>query len=603
MPTIASSTIYTTVPDASSSWAYLPTLPDAFPFGADIGSLDAISNIPWMSWNPVMAHFPFPWFMDELEMPLELPDMAHPPEDAAHHAASVQQTATGSASTKTYLSPEHICSSYTLPCRSFPEPQAMSLQMAKAEVFGHIHELPRQAVEGLNNFYKTQQRDSTLLVIPEDILHTFVELYFEYFDSQFPFLHPSRLEDPDLPWVMLLAVAAVGSHYSEIQGAGEYNSALSDLLARAVELTVHDDIWNVDVTAVQCVFLLHVLWLFSGSHSDKIVLQHRRSSLATMCWDLIGKADKRRHSSQGELDNEAAWQAWIAEESELRLVTCVRRQPKLDTFAAKVIPLELYIDDRNYYRQLRNSQLLQSSFASYLSSSTNSDTQHVPNPSRHRPDTSRSESVLLDTTIDQLTLKSLLGPGECTDTLLHVIAILRLIPLETLHSATGWETNKEQMMKSKLYLNDFFKNSGLKARKGLWHATCIFKTTRSSRRLACYDALSLTVAMGYIYCYSETRALLVPSPTRPMITRLDQLQDRKAIERWIENGGDDVVHLTGVGILDGSDHCVRFLRDLERTLVSQIAWRGFCRAFASSFAQLRRGETPTKTSREYNNAE
>src|SRR6478735_4392982 len=87
---------------------------------------------------------------------------------------------------------------------------------------------------------------------------------------------------------------------------------------------VHDNILNVDVTAVQCVFLLHVLWLFSGSHRDKIVLQHRRSSLATMCWDLIGKADKRRHSSQGELDNEVAWQAWITEESELRLVTCVR---------------------------------------------------------------------------------------------------------------------------------------------------------------------------------------------------------------------------------------------------------------------------------------
>ncbi|EGU88906.1 hypothetical protein FOXB_00564 [Fusarium oxysporum f. sp. conglutinans Fo5176] len=560
MPTIASSTIYTTVPDTSSSWAYLPTMPDAFPFSGDIGSLDAISNSPWMSWNPAMALFSFPWFMDELEVPLELPDMVHPPSDAAHHATSAQQTATGPASTKTYLIPEHICSPYALPCRSFPELQAMSLQMAGAEVFGYIHELPRQAVEDLNNFYKTQRRDSTLLVIPEDILHAFVELYFEYFDSQFPFLHPSRLEDPDLPWVLLLAVAAVGSHYSEIQGADEYNSALSDLLARAVELTVSR------VTDGQALYYVVSNPQASGSHRDKIVLQHRRSSLATMCWDLIGKADKRRHSSQGELDNEVAWQAWITEEIELRLVTCA-------------------------------------SFASYLSSSTNSDTQHAPNPSLHRPDTSRSESVLLDTTIDQLTLKSLPSPGECTDTILHVIAILRLIPLETLHSATGWETNKEQMLKSKMHLRDFFKNNGVKARKGLWHATCIFKTTRSSRRLACYDALSLTVAMGYIYCYSETRALLAPTPTRPMITRLDQLQDREAIERWIDNGGDRVVHLTGVGILDGSDHCVRFLRDLERTLVSQIAWRGFCRAFASSFAQLRRGETPTKSSREYNNIE
>ncbi|KAF4499299.1 hypothetical protein FAGAP_4504 [Fusarium agapanthi] len=560
--------------------------------------------------------------------------MAHPHEDVAHHAASTHQTLEASA----YLSPEIICSAYTQPCHPFPEPEANGLQMAGAEVFGHIHEIPRHAVDGLNNFYKTQRQESTETVIPRDILHAFVELYFEYFDTQFPFLHPSRLEDLDLPWILLLAVAAVGSHYSEIQGAEDYNTALCDLLARAVELTpqVHDNILNVEVTTMQSVFLLHVLWLFSGSHKDKIVLQHRRSSLATMCWDLIGKADKRRHSDQGELDNETTWQAYVAEESELRLVTCQSRNasewnsrqrnstgivivtgsevhymadhtsgrhPKPDTFATKVMLLELYIDGRNYYRQSRTSQLLQSSFASYLNYSANSDTQHAPNPWLPRPGSSRSESALLDTTIDQLTLKNMSKPGDCTDTIFHVIAILRLIPLETLHSTTVWETNKEHMFKSKMHLNDFFKNSGVKERKGLWHATCIFKTTRSSRRLACYDALSLTVAMGYIYCYSETRTSLSGVSTRPQITRLDQLQDTEAIERWIESGGDNVVPLTGVGKLDGSDRCVRFHRDLEGTLVSQIAWRGFCRAFASSFAQLRRGETPTKSSREYNNEE
>ncbi|KAF5703330.1 hypothetical protein FMUND_13029 [Fusarium mundagurra] len=642
MPTIASSTIYATLPDPSSSW---PTLPDTFTLNGDVRNLGAITGNPWMPWNPSMANFYFPWFMDELEMPLELPDIAHPHEDVVQHAASVQVG-------PTYLRPENICSTYTQPCHPFPEPEAIGMQMAGAEVFGHVHEIPRQAVEGLINFYKTQRRDSTPAVIPRDVLHAFVELYFEYFDSQFPFLHPSRLEDPDLSWILLLAVAAVGSHYSEIQGAEEYNAALCDLLARAVELPVHDNISNVDVTTVQSVFILHVLWLFSGSHRDKIVLQHKRSSLATMCWDLVGKTEKRKQSTQSELDNEAIWQAWITEESELRLVTCVRvleclshiflgtplvfnlreatrqlpsperlwrardasewksrqgsstgKQLKPDAFVAKVILLELYIDDRNYYRQMCNSQLLQSSFASHLNYSENGDTQHAPNPPLHIPDISWSESTLLDTTIQNLTLKNMSNHGECTDTIFHVIAILMLIPLETLHSATGWETNKEQMMKSKMHINDFFKNNCVKARKGLWHATCIFKTTRSSRRLACYDALSLTVAMGYIYCYSETRASLVPTPTRPAITRLDQLHDTEAIERWIENGGDSVVHLTGVGILDGSDHCVRLLRDLERTLVSQIAWRGFCRAFASSFAQLRRGETPTKSSREYNNAE
>ncbi|CVL13468.1 uncharacterized protein FPRN_08594 [Fusarium proliferatum] len=644
MSTMASSTTYTTVPDTSPSWPNVLTVPDTFTLNEDITSFGAMTDNTWVSWNSSMAHFSFPWFMNGLEMPLELPDMAPRYEDVAHHAALNQQVVQGPA----YLIRENICSTYTKPCHPFPEPEPMGLQMAGAEVFGHIHNLPGQAVEGLNDFYKTQRRDTTAAVIPQDILHAFVELYFEYFDSQFPFLHPSRMEESSLPWILLLAVAAVGSHYSEIQGAKEYNTTLCDLLARAVELPAT----NIDVTTVQCVFLLHVLWLFSGSHRDKIVLQHKRSSLATMCWDLVGKADKRRQSTQTEAHSEEIWQAWIAEESELRLATCVRvleclnhmflgtplifnlrdatrqlpcperlwrirnalewkslqedstgNDPKPDAFAAKVILLELYIDNMNYYRQMRSSQLLQSSFASYLNSPATNDTQYVPNPSLQRPIAVRSESALLDTTIDQLTLNNKPDHGSCTDTILHVIAILRMIPLETLHSATGWETNKEQMMKSKMHLKDFFKNDSVKARKGLWHATCIFKATRSSRRLACYDSLSLTVAMGFIYCYSETRASLAPTPTRPVITRLDQLQDRDAIEEWIENGGDNVVHLTGVGLLDGSDHCVRFLRDLEKTLVSQIAWRGFCRAFASSFAQLRRGETPTKSSREYLNPE
>ncbi|KAF5621684.1 uncharacterized protein FTJAE_11117 [Fusarium tjaetaba] len=644
MPTIASSAIYTALPDTSSSW---PTLSDTFTLDGRLDSLGIMTTDSWMPWNSSMAHLSFPWFMDELEMPLELPDMAHPHEDEVHHGTSTQQTVEAPA----YLTPENICSAFTQPCHPFPEPESIGLQMAGAEVFGHIHEIPQDAVEGLKNFYKTQRRDQTPTAIPRDILHAFVELYFEYFDCQFPFLHPSRFEDPDVPWVLLLAVAAVGSHYSEIQGAEEYNSSLCDLLARAIELPVHDNILNVDIVTVQSVFLLHVLWLFSGSHRDKVVLQHKRSSLATMCWDLLGKADKRRQSTQTEPHAGEVWQKWITEESTplvfnlreaTRQLPCpetlwqsrdasewksrqenstgivvvsgievdymthhlfLGRKPKPGAFTAKVILLELYIDDRNYYRRLRNSQLLQSSFASYFNSSTNSDTQQAPVPSLPRPDISRSENALLDTTIGQVTLKNMSNPGHFTETIFHVIAILRLIPLETLHSATGWETNKEQMKKSKMHLNDFFKNNGVKARKGLWHATCIFKTTRSSRRLACYDALSLTVAMGYIYCYNETRTSLGSTPTRPVITRLDQLQDGEAIEEWIGNGSDNVVHLTGVGLLDGSDHCVRFLRDLERTLVSQIAWRGFCRAFASSFAQLRRGETPTMSSREYTNTE
>ncbi|KAF5701784.1 hypothetical protein FMUND_13761, partial [Fusarium mundagurra] len=264
-----------------------------------MGNLGAMSNSPWMPWNTFKANFSFPWFMEGLEVPMDfadIPDLVDPPQTPMHNAPSFPETG------------------HTRPCQPFPEPQAISLERAGAEVFGHVHRIPQQAVEGLNNFYKTQLEDAPLIALPYDIVHAFVELYFEYFDSQFPFLHPSRLEDPDLPWLLLLATAAVGSHYSEIPGAEKYNLILCDLLARAAEPAVSDHILNVDMPTVQSVFLLHVLWMFSRSHKDKVVLQHKGSSLATMCWDLLGRADKRRHSSQSELDSEEEWQAWLTNE-------------------------------------------------------------------------------------------------------------------------------------------------------------------------------------------------------------------------------------------------------------------------------------------------
>jgi hypothetical protein len=110
--------------------------------------------------------------------------------------------------------------------------------MAGAEIFGHIYDIPTKAIQGLNDFYKTQRQDTEPSGIPGSILHAFVELYYEYFDAQFPFLHQSRMQSLDLPWILLLAVAAVGSHYSEIQDADEYTLALTDLLSRALESLV-----------------------------------------------------------------------------------------------------------------------------------------------------------------------------------------------------------------------------------------------------------------------------------------------------------------------------------------------------------------------------
>ncbi|RFN45483.1 hypothetical protein FIE12Z_10245 [Fusarium flagelliforme] len=518
------------------------------------------------SWNPPISNFAFPWFMDGLDMTFDVPDLQHDTLPLLTPSLSVPTTSLAQPrpdnSSQSYLRPITICSPYTKTCKPFPEPADASLQMAGAEIYGHIQSIPKQTSEGLENFYRSQCHGNAP-GMPSRILDAFVELYFEYFDPQFPFLHPSSVENSEIPWILLLAIAAVGSHYSEIKEADQYNAVLCELLARAVEVTVLEKLMKPDLATVQSVFLLHVLWMFSGSHRDKVVLQHKRNSLATMCWDLI-TADGR--SSMGHQPNpRQEWLDWLYSESLLRLATCIRgleclghlflgtpllfnfrdrtRQipcseaiwqsrnaenwkaaqvmadsEPISTFVSKMTLLELFIDEKNIARQLRSSQLLRSSFANDY----------------HIIQIADYENPQLEASIDKAAFNG-------TETLFHVLAILKRLPLEILHSATGWQANKQQMLDAKHKLEAFLKD-GHKTRQCLWHAASIFKTTRSSRRLACYDALSLTVAMGYIYCYLELSPPKPPAATRPAIVRLDQLRDPA---EWIENGHDKLVHLTG----------------------------------------------------------
>ncbi|RGP79356.1 hypothetical protein FLONG3_2511 [Fusarium longipes] len=588
--------VYETFPDTTiSEWQPNEALPNG-----NLGELYPMAGVSCIPWNSLTVSSSFPWFMEGLDTSLgfpHLPDLEDPIEvDTASSASTTVQvtesvpvvpvaaTRGESSNYQIYLSPEHICSSYTRPCLSFPKLQDVSIQIAGTELFGHVHTISQHAITSLNGFYKTQKGDGVMEAVPREILHAFVELYFEYFDSQFPFLHPSTMEDPDLPWILLLATAAIGSHYSEIQGAEEYNIALCDLLARAVEQT----------------------------------------------------ANKRRQPSQAGPDIDEAWRLWLARESEIRLSMCVRvleclghmflfmpldvnlreatRQLPCDErlwkcrmslewsknrdrrsstgapFSFKVALLEFYLDDRDMSRQLLSSKRLRSSFTPLLGQEASTDAQDALN----RLDI-RTNNHHLIAIIDQLTLTNARTSG---DTLVHFIAILTLlpIPLETLHFATGWRADQEQMSKAKRRLREFFQNDGSKARKGLWHAARIFKITRNSRRLMCYDALSLATAMGYIYSYSEARSSISQSAqpshllTRPSIVRLDQLEETSDVEQWIKSDTENIVHLTGVGLLDGSDDCIRLLLDIEKTLNAQIAWRGFCRMLATCFSQVRKGE-------------
>lgn len=120
------------------------------------------------------------------------------------------------------------------PCLEFPTPSPDTFQSAKAEMFGHVGVILDHHIQSIHRFYQQQRSCESSVFISKEILHAFVELYLEYFDPKFPFLHRSKFRGTGLEWVTLIGIAAVGSQYSLIPGKYEYGLVLQDLLGRAL---------------------------------------------------------------------------------------------------------------------------------------------------------------------------------------------------------------------------------------------------------------------------------------------------------------------------------------------------------------------------------
>lgn len=313
------------IPSGSDTGRASPSLSLSFPL-QDL-------MIPTLAFDPGMAPddlttdftFPFtlPWPMEGLDYSTEDINVATMLTNAALPHTEGQRL----------LDADNICSAYSRVCPPFPDLQADSLETIGAEIHGHISQLSAHSTNDLHSFYITQQRDATSSApIPLRALHAFVELYFEHFDMQFPFVHPSRLDNQDVSWVLLLAIAAVGSHYSTLKQAPEYTAVLTDLLERAVESLVSVHMAKADISIIQAIFMLHVLWTYSGSIRDKIVHQQKRGILATLCRDLsrnpdgLGVDDRSARPADGDTDFqvEQKWLIWLALEEQVRTYNCIR---------------------------------------------------------------------------------------------------------------------------------------------------------------------------------------------------------------------------------------------------------------------------------------
>ncbi|KAF4849594.1 hypothetical protein CGCSCA4_v004192 [Colletotrichum siamense] len=115
---------------------------------------------------------------------------------------------------------------------SFPSLDLNDEDILLAEDFRHVSKITGH--ERLAQFFQEQNPPAGPGFPEAKVIRTFVQLYYEHFDLQFPFIHPAMLETGDDAWVSVLAVAAIGSQYSSISNSEQYSKGLQELLGRAV---------------------------------------------------------------------------------------------------------------------------------------------------------------------------------------------------------------------------------------------------------------------------------------------------------------------------------------------------------------------------------
>jgi hypothetical protein len=121
--------------------------------------------------------------------------------------------------------------------------QSTDEDITMAENFCHVNVPLNIVYQSVSAFY-SEQHDARFREAPFpnlSVFNSFIQLYYEHFDDILPFIHPSLLEKADTPWILTLAVASVGSQYTNVANRAAYVSMLTDLLTISLPLNVCRD--------------------------------------------------------------------------------------------------------------------------------------------------------------------------------------------------------------------------------------------------------------------------------------------------------------------------------------------------------------------------
>ncbi|KAB8262629.1 hypothetical protein BDV32DRAFT_147177 [Aspergillus pseudonomiae] len=434
-----------------------------------------------------------------------------------------------------------------------------------AENFFHVRAVRNETYEQIQSFYLAQTEICfKRLALPDlNRLNCLVQLYFEYFHSQMPFIHPVMFESHG-SWILVLAVAAIGSQYTKMAKGKQYIIVLSELLRRAIPLDAAKALQYDAMTLAQSTLLLNVSLVFNGFRDNIINLQFLRTWLATLIRPFLNphsKTDSALLDVPRTVTISDRWHAWLQVEARTRLVYAfflldsfcvvfIDMQPSysMDDFEHRLpSPDELWNcqDAHSWESHLQSCpeapvitlrEFLSSDCSSNFSIGQLSQFNRltlllglfvgekqavnvsrfttrflVPNGNprtlRYSQETPNSyprlnsRYQLLEPSFTPTTSASAFP--DCFTICYHLTSIFRYTSLRDILAYTGWlVTNVESIAAGKRIAQVMEKDTD-GARKCVIHAGAIIRETRGVLTPACYQGFSLLFAFLYLWVYER----------------------------------------------------------------------------------------------------
>lgn len=264
-----------------------------------------------------------------------------------------------------------------------------------------------------------------------------------------------------------------------------------------------------------------------------------------------------------------------------------RRSSDLTPFATSVLMAASVTIDRIASRLIKTQQ----SLLSALGQGSSNLSEKASFANLNYGDHSHSVNDAIDRSIAEA-----LGPGHAkqdedvtSQSSLHILSILRLVSLRAMYAFSGWEANDLQVHEARAYLERWIREDAQASRKCLWHASLVFQTLRNRRPLSCFHVFYMLIASLtlWIYCMlSEGDGTISEAESEDAI-RLDKVE-WASLSSWL-TGKNKRIHLTGLGILEGSQGARRVLEELHKTLLSGTEWAPLRRGIAQAVEQVLSG--------------